>query len=221
MRGDTEVKAAFVHHKEDKWLQEQCELRSKAISQEQIKKFSTGSRNQRQSMLMISMWKYLKTNLTVDMRQWEVKVADMKKAPMLVDLIKFAHDILANNHEFILDDTLPRVSYLMINRDSRIGIDPRMEKIIYAFLDSHDRDWHLHTKIARESLEFFLVSDAMKEIRHRMMCVLCHLSVLKQASPDLLDLDASTEEWRLKFVSYLTLTLTFVFLSVDWIKIFK
>ena len=60
----------------------------------------------------------------------------------------------------------------------------------------------------------------MSDLRDRLCCCLCHPQML-QSMPELLDLDMETPEWKQKFVSYLTLEIVFVFLTIDWLSIWE
>ncbi|HEY9657598.1 MAG TPA: hypothetical protein V6C65_03975, partial [Allocoleopsis sp.] len=114
----------------------------------------------------------------------------------------------------------PRAAELLQAQDPRIEIEAEAIGMIQEFLKSRSRDWALHIKITREAMELFLTSPAMAEIRYRLCCCLCHphsLSVM----PELLDLDAATNEWRSKFLAFVTLQITFIFLTIDWIGIWE
>jgi hypothetical protein len=219
IRNDIEVSASFVHHKAVAELSI-CELRVGKYSQTDVEIISTKVKGQRIQKLKISIWKFLKRNLTINLKAYPKFVSDAKRIKFLIDVIDYGMEILDSNVSFILDSTLPRVEILFQEKDPRIGIVPEMQSYFDAFLEQNKNSWKLHYKITKEALELFLSSQYMKDIRHRLLCCLCHPTTL-QSVPELLDLNAETREWREKFTAYLTLQITFVFLTVDWVNIFN
>lgn len=217
-RKNIQVPSSFVHHKSIPEISV-CELRVGKYTKQDIQIIATTARNQRLTKLKISMWKYLKYNLAISLKSWSNHAKDAKKVKLLGDIIDYGMQVLENNIQFILENTLPRTEILFKNTDTRIAIIPEMQPFFDAFLKENKSNWQLHCKIAKEALELFLISNSMKEIRYRLLCCLCHPTVL-QSMPELLDLDTETDEWRQKFLAYLTLQITFVFLTVNWIKIF-
>lgn len=219
IREGVPVGDAFVHHKAVPEISA-CKLRVGNYSKEYIESKNAEAKGQRLRRLVISMWKYLKTNITMDLKRWPTFTKQVESNRFLLDVVEYGETVLDSNQEFILDNTFPKVADLIVNRDPRIAVVPEKEQAINRFLKGRSRDWELHCKIAREALDLFLKSNAMKEIRYRLCCCMAHPTALAE-SPDLLDLDTSTDEWRKKFVAHITLVVTFVFLTVDWIEIFK
>lgn len=219
-RGEIDIPDAFIHHKAVPEISV-CEFRIGQYSIEKVAASQARSRGQRLTTLTISLWKFLKTGLAIELKSWSFYVRDAKHLKFLGQVVEYGQEVLAGNRNFILDNTFPRTAELIKQRDSRLAISSsELQKEIEAFLKTRTRDWQLHCKIAREALEFFLDSSAMSEIRYRLCCCLCHPKIL-EAMPELLTLDAGTDEWRQKFVAYMTLQITFVFLLVDWIEIWK
>lgn len=218
IRNNIEVSSSFVHYKAIPEVSV-CESRVGKYSQTDIGVISAKARGQRLDKLRISMWKFLKRNLSISFKAYSKSATDAKKIKFLNDVIDFGTQILDSNIEFIIESTLPKIEILFKEKDSRIAINPKMQPFFDAFLKENKSNWKLHCKITKEALELFLSSPYMKEIRHRVLCCLCHPTTL-QSIPELLDLDAETLEWREKFTAYLTLQITFIFLTVDWINIF-
>lgn len=218
-RNDVQIGSFFVHHKAVKEVSD-CELRVAKYQQQDIERLNTAARGQRLDKLRISLWKYLKHNLTINLNYWNKYAADTKKLKLLAEVVNYGMEILQANADFILNNTLPRVEVLFREQDPKIAIIPEMRPFFDAFLLENKSNWQLHCQITIEALELFLSSYSMKEIRYRMLCCLCHPQSL-QSMPQLLDLDTKTLQWREKFSAYLTLQITFVFLTVDWVKVFE
>jgi hypothetical protein len=79
-------------------------------------------------------------------------------------------------------------------------------------------DWELHQKITQEAAELFL-SPAMKEIRYRVLTVLCYPGNMQLLNQDLVTLNMQTKAWQKLFSNYLTHQICLIFLSVNWIKL--
>lgn len=218
VRGDSIVPDAFVHFKAVKEVSA-CELRVGQYSKEDVEKLYSQARKQRLMKLQVSMWKYIKRNFAFDIKSCMGFISEVKQSEFLQELVKFAQESLEGNVPFILDNTLPRMSELMAEGSPLIGVDPEREDQFKTFLKENRRDWVLHAKITREALDLFLTSTAMSEIRYRFCCCFCHPSVLS-VMPDLMELDTETTEWKQKFITFLTLQICFVFLTIDWLKAF-
>ena len=216
-RGETSIPDAFIHHKAVPEISA-CEFRVGRYSPEDVAASRAKAKGQRLVKLTVSLWKFLKTTLSIDLKSWSSYVQDAKRIKFLGEVVQYGEEVLETNQSFILDNTFPRITELLAQRDEKIAISPQMRSRVEKFLTARSRDWRLHCQISQEALELSLKSSAMKEIRHRLCCCLCHPKVL-EAMPELLDLDAATDEWRQKFVAYMTLQVTFVFLLVDWIGI--
>ncbi|MBH8564444.1 hypothetical protein I8748_20035 [Nostoc sp. CENA67] len=219
LRNEIEIGSFFVHHKAMPEVSA-CELRVGRYSKQDVEIIAAKAKGQRLEKLKISLWKFLKNNLTINLKSWSTSASDVKRIKFLGEVVDYGMEILENNVNFIIDNTLPRVETLFIEKDPKIAIIPEMQPFFDAFLKQNKSNWRLHCKITREALELFLSSHSMKEIRYRLLCCLCHPKALESV-PELLDLDAETVEWREKFTAYLTLQVTFVFLTVDWINIFE
>jgi hypothetical protein len=218
LRNETEISSSFVHHKAVPEVSV-CELRVGRYTKNDIENIYAKARGQRLEKLKISLWKYLKRNLVINLKVYPTFAQDIKKIKLLEEIVNYGMEILSTNIEFIVDNTLPRVEVLLINKDSRMAIVPEMQPFFDAFIKENKSSWRLHCKIVREALDLFLSSQYMKEIRYRLLCCLCHHKSL-ESTPELLDLDTESIEWKEKFAAYITLQVTFVFLTVDWINIF-
>lgn len=218
MRKETEVEATFVHHKAVPEISI-CENRVGSYSRQQVEALASEAKNQRLRSLNISMWKYLKTNLAVNLSHWSYDLKFSKSKPILVKLNKLAYDALEMNGAEFFIHTLEQRAELLFNRDPLIAIAPGHASIMENFLKGKDRLQSLHVKVSGEALEVFFTAP-MKEVRIRLLAVLCSPKCL-QYYPDLMDEDTSTKEWKLKFISYLTLQVAFTFLTVDWLKVLQ
>ncbi|GFE72125.1 hypothetical protein [Chroococcus sp. FPU101] len=218
-RGNIIIPDAFVHHKAVAEISV-CELRVGQYDNENVIAQNAIARGQRLSQLKISLWKYLKTSLAFNFKHWSSYVADTKRVKMFQEIVQYGQEVIKCNHDFIINSTLPRCSDLILSNDERVAISPSMKKTIETFLKKRSRDWKLHIQITSEALDLFIDSPSMLEIRYRLCCCLCHPKIL-ESMPELLDLDASTDEWRQKFLAYLTLQIVFAFLLIDWISIWN
>lgn len=212
------IESSFIHHKAIREVSV-CELRVGRYTQEEVTAIASKARGQRITKLNISMWKYLKTNLCINLKQWSQQKKQLESIDIGIHLIDYAHLVLRNNVEFMTDDTLPRVQELLLHQDPRVGIIPEMKPFFDKFIKENKAHWTLHCKIAQEALELFISSNYFKEMRYRLISCMCHPTSLESV-PSLLDLDSATEEWKIRFAAYVTLQSSFIFLTVDWIKIF-
>lgn len=232
-RRGQEVSAAFVHRKAIAEVSV-CELRVGRYGADEVEAQAGKARGQRIQSLRKKLWEYLEQNLSANLRIWRKCKKDCEKKyrgdatnSSMAEFVDFGYDALIGNAEFMLSDRLDVLADLLFRQvsgklargEARIAISPHAQGLFQEFVGSHQRDWSLHVKIAREAFEVFL-GYRMDQLQRRLCYCLCHPSYL-EALPELMDLDASTDEWRGKFVSYLTLQVTFVFLTTDWIKIFK
>ena len=117
-RGESIVKSAFVHHRAIPEVSK-CELRVGSYSLDDIKAFASQARGQRLASLRVSMWKYLKTTMAINLKQWSFFVSQAKQG-LLKEVVDYGVEVLANNVAFIVEGTLPRVSDLVKRQDSRI-----------------------------------------------------------------------------------------------------
>lgn len=219
-RQEREVAAAFIHHRAIP-LVSQCELRVGGYSSEEVQRRNAQARGQRLQKLRISLWKILKTNVTMDFKPWSAFMRDAKENSLLAEVAGYGREILRVNPNFILHETFDRLAQLMIDRSPQFHVDSRAENRLADFLRRNEKDWPLHCKIAKEALEFFLVSNELDLIQYRVAVCMCHPAVLSRVDPLFIELDVSTKEWRSKFGSYLTLQICFVFLGVDWLEVFE
>lgn len=213
------VPSSFIHHRSTNEIQT-CEQRVSKYTVEKVESFGGQARQQRIAKLQVSMWKYLKHNHCVNLNRFSKLASDFTKSPMLKLLLEFSMLIVEQNSKYIVDTTLPQVSTLLLAQDSRIGVSPLMENQIKDFLKKRKRNWSLQQRCAAEALELLLTSTYLKSTRERLIKVICHPLSLEFHDPDLLDLDASSKEWKLSFASYLTLVLPLCFLTVDWLTVF-
>jgi len=218
-RGETQVKDAFVHHRAIPEVSF-CEARVGRYSGEDIAVSRSKAKGQRLEKLKISLWKYLKQNLSADLSSWSTYVREAKRIKFVGEVVEYGKKVLAANPFLILDDTLPGIAAFILAKNSRIRVSPHMEDTLSKFTKTRSRDWNLHCLITREALELFLHSESMAEIRFRLCCTLCNPKILESV-PALLDLDTETKEWKEQFTVYLTFRVVCVFLLVDWISIWQ
>lgn len=219
-RQGREVAAAFVHHRAIPEVSI-CELRVGGYSSEEVQQRNAKARGQRLQKLRISLWKILKSNLTMDFRPWAAWMREAKDHPFFGEVAQFGREILVANPDFILNHTFDRLAQMMIDRSPHFHVEAGSEDAFSNFLNRNQKDWPLHCRIAKEALEFFLNSKELEMIQYRVVVCMSHPSCLMRIDQALIDLDASTVEWRNKFASYLTLQICFVFLAVDWLEVFS
>lgn len=218
-KGKTKVSAAFIHHKAIPEVSI-CELRTGKYTKEDVERLSNTARGQRLAKLRISLWKFLKSTLSVDLTHWTVfkKSVDTHKGNTL--LIEYAKGVMEESQDFILGETFDKAQFLFFTNDSKIGIKNGKEYLFKEFVDKNKSNWELHCKISKEMLEAFLKNPEFEEIRHRLLCCLCHPNLMLMM-PGLVEEMKSGEDWQLTFTAYLTLEIVFIFLTIDWIEIFS
>jgi hypothetical protein len=214
-----QIAAAFVHHKAIPEVSI-CEDRVGKYKREDVERISSEARHQRLIKLQISIWKFLKKNMCLDLNTYARFRQDTKKSSLLNQVVEYGNKIFEEMSKHIIEETFPKIAEMFRNKDERIGVTPIMEKTFDNFIENNKADWELHTKIAKEALELFLTSNAMRDVRIKMLICLCHPEIT-QLFPELLDLDTSTDKWKIKFLSFVTLQICFIFISVPWIEEFK
>lgn len=217
LRNGKEITASFVHHKAVPEISA-CELRVGKYSQEDIETFAAKAKKQRLQKLNISMWKYLKTNMSVHFRGYNQVQNHTKGNPTFAFLLDYADQCLMNNSDLIVDEFIPVLGKMLKNQDDDIGIITQALSQFNQFLNDLKSDWELHQKIVQESAELFL-SPPMKEIRYRVLTVLCYPGNMQLLNRDLVTLNMQTESWQKLFSNYLTHQICLIFLSVNWIKL--
>lgn len=217
LRNGKEITASFVHHKAVPEIST-CELRVGNYSKEDIEIFAAKARNQRLQKLNISMWKYLKTNMSVHFRGYNQVKDKTKGNPAFEFLLNYADECLMNNSDLIVDEFIPVLGKMLKTQDDDIGIIKQTLGQFNEFLNDLKSDWELHEKIAKEAAKLFL-SPAMKEIRYRVLTVLCYPGNMQLLDKDLVELKMGTEKWQQIFGNYLTQQICLIFLSVNWIKL--
>jgi hypothetical protein len=112
LRQGREIKASFVHHKAVPEISV-CELRIGKYSQEDIETFATKAKKQRLQKLSISLWKYLKTNMSINFKSYEKVRNDTKHNPTFKFLLDYADDYLKNNSDLIVDEFIPVIGEIL------------------------------------------------------------------------------------------------------------
>lgn len=216
-RGTTEILDAFIHQKAIPFVSI-CENRVGKYDAETVRYSREKARGQRLSTLRLSMWKFLKTNLAVNLKNWSAAVKEAKTDLLSKEMAAYGETVLQANRNLLLGHTLPKMASSLKDQDERISISPDIKQAIDNFLKVRHRNWQLHYEIAREALELFLNYPGMAEIRYRICCQFCYSKIL-ECYPDLLELTPGTEEWRKLYIAYLFIFISTLFLTVDWIGI--
>ena len=125
LRNGKEITASFVHHKAVPEIST-CELRVGNYSKEDIEIFAAKARNQRLQKLNISMWKYLKTNMSVHFRGYNQVKDKTKGNPAFEFLLNYADECLMNNSDLIVDEFIPVLGKMLKTQDDDIGIIKRL-----------------------------------------------------------------------------------------------
>jgi hypothetical protein len=217
LRNGQEIQASFVHHKAIPEIST-CELRVGNYSKEDIETFAAKARNQRIQKLNISMWKYLKSNISVYFNGYEQIRNKAKGNLTFGHLLDYGDECLLNNNDLIVDEFIPVLSEMLQNKDNYITILQQKLGQLNEFLSDLKSDWELHEKITKEAAELFL-SPAMKEIRYRVLTVLCYPDNMQLLNRDLVTLNMQTEAWQKLFSNYLNQQICLVLLTVNWIKL--
>lgn len=218
-RGNTEILDAFIHHKAVPEVSI-CENRVGKYDVETVRHSREKAKGQRLSTLRISMWKFLKTNLAADLKNWSASVKYAQTDPLAKEMAAYGKAVLAENRNFLVDYIFPKIASYLKEQDDRFSIGSDIKQSVETFLKVRYRDWELHCKITREALELFLDYPAMAEIRHRICCHFSTPQVLGSYKM-LLDLTPGTEEWSQLFIYDLLLFVSTLFLTVDWIALWS
>lgn len=72
------VQAAFIHQEAIPEISI-CEKRVGKYNKERVEQLATKAKGQRLNKLKVSMWKYLKRNITANLKDWSKYVNDAKK----------------------------------------------------------------------------------------------------------------------------------------------
>ncbi|HEY9811303.1 MAG TPA: hypothetical protein V6D13_18415 [Halomicronema sp.] len=216
-RGTTEILDAFIHHKAIPEVSI-CENRVGKYDAQTVRYSREKARGQRLSTLRLSMWKFLKTNLAVNLKNWSASVKYAETNLLAKEMAAYGEEVLIANTNFFINHTFPKIAESFRNQDERIIISLEIKQSVEAFLKIRERDWQLHYKITQEALELFLSPSSMREIRHRICCMFSFPKIL-ECYPELLTLTINTDEWRRFYIHSLFFFISIIFLTVDWIKI--
>lgn len=218
-RRGRQICSAFIHHKAIPEVSI-CELRVGNYSKEDVESLSTKARGQRLARLRVSLWKYIKTNMAIDLSRWSHYKREIDNSAVGQTLVNYTEEFMDINKDFVLQETLEKCQNIFINSHDLIGIESGAQKFFEPFIEKNRYRWELHYKITKEMLDSFLKNPDFEMIRHRLYCCLCHPDLFWRM-PGLIDKDIRSEEFLETFGAYLTLEITFVFLTIDWIEIFK
>jgi hypothetical protein len=207
LRDGSEVAASFVHYKE--LFAFSCEMRASRYSDDRVNAIASAAREQRLKKLQVSSWKFIKTNLAVDFSQWHRAFKDLKSFDVGVSLLNYAVAVSEANYSYFLNSFL-RLESLLRDGDERVVVRLSKRHLMDSLLKT---DWRLQNKIASEVMELILVSPCFLETRLRLLSVLVHPTSL-QSIDGLLDLEMESEEWKVKFISYLSLQVPLKFLLI-------
>ncbi len=217
LRQEKRIKASFVHHKAVPEIST-CELRIGKYSKEDIETFASKARNQRLQKLNISMWKYVKTNMAVNFKVYNIVQSKAKNYQFFENLLDYGHSTLIYNTEYIVYKMIPMIGEMMENKDDDIEVISESTDRFNKFMSELKSDWLLHEKIAQEAAELFL-SPQMKEVRTRVLMILCYPNSMKLINNDLVELTMESEVWQQAFVAHLTNAIALIFISVNWIQL--
>ncbi|MBD2295112.1 hypothetical protein H6G06_16900 [Anabaena sphaerica FACHB-251] len=217
LRNGKEIQASFAHHRAVPEIST-CELRVGNYSKEDIEVFAAKARNQRLQKLNISMWKYMKTNISVNFSGYEQIRNRAKGNTTFGYLLDYGDECLLNNNDLIVDEFISVFSKMLRNQGDYITIIKERLGMLNQFLNDLTSDWELHEKITKEAAELFL-SPPMKEIRYRVLTVLCYPDNMQLLNRDLVKLNMQTEAWQKLFSNYLNQQICLILLSVNWIKL--
>lgn len=218
------VQASFVHHKAVPEVSV-CEMRVGNYSPEYVMQVAGKARNQRIRVLELSMWKYIKTNLSLDFGDYAAAIKDLQVHSYERKLVNLAKDIIEKP---ITPEVLAELVDALALDSFKEALDPIRttpddEKALNNFLSLRKKDWTFHRKIAQEALSVFSQSALLKKVRERFLACICNRSMLQQANPKFFRLDnirVGSDLWLEEVARYILTTVTVVFLTVDWISVF-
>lgn len=216
-RGETVFRAAFVHHRAIPEVSA-CEMRVGKYSQEYVARVAGEARNQRLRMLEESMWEYLNTSPSINYLNHSFATREAKTNSFEKRVFKELEKLFINDG--ILLKLLKKFSFEEFTSSLRwTGNNSVNDVALGKFLDTRQKDWTFHQRLAAEALEVFLGSILLKKVRHRWMACLCHRSTLADATPRFFSLELFSREWLELLFNYAASTTALAFLTVDWIEV--
>lgn len=214
----TTIRAAFIHHKAIPEISI-CELRIGGYGREDVEREAGKARGQRLNKARVSLWKYLRTNQVIDLSSWAFYKKDMNETKGRRSLIEYANLVIDVNKEAIIDIYLPTSEEIILKDEGfKIALDEQRQRVTQR-VRAINRNRELHHKITVEMLSLILYDRYFLEIRHRILCVLCHFQAMKEEIK-LARLSPNTQEWKDRFGIYLAGTVCSIFVTVDWVNIF-
>lgn len=112
--------------------------------------------------LTLSLWKYLKTSVGSDFKQWDKYVAAAKKYKLIDYAAKIAVESMEVLAPLMLGETLPKLAEIYQDERDKIRVMPHAQASFDRLLKTRERDWELHERITYEALELFLKSSRNK-----------------------------------------------------------
>lgn len=215
--GNRHVSSAFIHHKLSDHTTS-CELRVKLMHETLCKKH-TLRRQQTIQKLQLSMWKYLKTNLVVDLTRWQKWLKESSEPKRAFYNLCDWCDELLNLEKDINWDSF-RTAHEML----RNGLEDHFIYGDFAELKAlcqktSDIYWYRQLQLAWDAYLLFTQSASMKELRRRYYGMVCHISMLKQHGLDDPFLLSGSVDSVTKFATYLIGYCQYMFLTTDWQKL--
>lgn len=217
-RGKRFVNSAFIHHKASIEASI-CEQRVKTYRTQQIQEIASKARGQRLAKLRVSMWKYLKTNLTVDLKYWDKDKKTVEKNEGLAEAVRLTHELVDVNKNEFLEAIFQEIVDKFFDEETIMARAIEDHTHFSKFKIKWKSRWKLHCKISKEMLDVFLNNSEFQEIRHRVLCCLCQPGFVNEMAVPA-GVEVGSDAWCTHLASYILISICFLFITVQWIEIF-
>jgi hypothetical protein len=217
-RGSTQVESSFCHHRFT-FASRECEIRVASYKQDDLIQAANAARGQRLQLLEISMWKFLKTNKSLDFSQWSAKKKSIENIRAFQKIFEFAQMTLDFTTDLLIDIGFDKVDGIFKHPELASDLSRQNRESLDYIMNDVTTNWNLHSKIAKEALTLFLKSYSMLVVRQRVIWELIHPSNLVD-TVGLVDLHPNSRDWKIKFSNHLVVGIIFIFLSVNWLEVF-
>lgn len=210
------VSDAFIHHEDSKFAAT-CKLRS-VVNRELIHKAIQKRHNQTITKLQVHMWRYLKTNLCIDLKHWMHLLKDCQtKKQTFNGLCEWCEELYVKDWDGVWKCYKKLHESLRTNKFQIVSTSPEINKKLYALCrESTDVYWYRHLNVSWQAYKLFTSSPYFKDMRKRIYGVLAHPDYLASAGITADRWMADLEEVNKEFAIHLIGYTQYIFLTVDW-----
>lgn len=201
------LNAVFVHHERTE-ISIECEKRSNSTKDSTALKAKYKSRDQQIEKLAFSLWKHLKTNQALDLKNWTHYYKSAMAKRRSFERITFSLD----------------TSLVQIEKDNLWSVFEKSAQGVIRntpFLkEMTPWKYTQHLNLTWPLLLLFLKSPRFKELRQRIYAIILSPSVLESLAiyPEN---EEHIEKFHMKVLSHILLSFNLTFITVDWGSILK